>query len=384
MRLLSLLAVVVPMSLVGCATEPIIEAPVIDPDPDPDTDPDTDPTGDLDPDEDGLTNAQEASLGTDPDDPDSDDDGLQDGEEVDTHGTDPLDPDSDDDGLSDGDEVVTHQTDPLDSDSDDDDLLDGAEVSEHGTNPLVGDSDEDGLTDGAEVLTYGTDPTRSDTDSDTLTDGAEVNTYGTDPLAADTDTDGFDDGEEVEWGSDPAVWMSFPYGTGVQQWPDNADKVVAKRSGWGVGDQATDFTFIDQYGTTGSFHQLYGNVVLLDLSAGWCGPCRTVARDAQSMYERHASKGFFVFHMMIDDNSYGGGVTSTAFQREWAAEYGLSFPVVRDSTQTVWRGFDDSGLFEGGIPFMALFDRDLVVVQVSTGSGSERRLESTAAGLLGE
>lgn len=43
-----------------------------------------------DPDHDGLTNAQEYKLGTDPNNPDSDQDGLADGDEVNVFGTDPL------------------------------------------------------------------------------------------------------------------------------------------------------------------------------------------------------------------------------------------------------------------------------------------------------
>ena len=66
---------------------------------------------------------------TDPYDPDSDDDGLTDGEEINTHNTDPNDSDSDDDGLTDGAEINTHITDPNDSDSDDDTYSDGDEVS---------------------------------------------------------------------------------------------------------------------------------------------------------------------------------------------------------------------------------------------------------------
>ena len=62
---------------------------------------------------DGLTNDEEIALGTDPNNPDSDADGLLDGEEVNTHGTDPLNPDTDSDGVSDGDEV-TNGTDPTD------------------------------------------------------------------------------------------------------------------------------------------------------------------------------------------------------------------------------------------------------------------------------
>uniref|UniRef100_UPI0034A51F3B cellulose binding domain-containing protein n=1 Tax=Ruminococcus sp. RTP21198st1_G1_RTP21198_201120 TaxID=3141601 RepID=UPI0034A51F3B len=59
---------------------------------------------DADPDEDGLTNAQEIELGTDPQNDDTDGDGLKGGEEVNDYHTDPLNPDTDRDGLPDGDE----------------------------------------------------------------------------------------------------------------------------------------------------------------------------------------------------------------------------------------------------------------------------------------
>ena len=65
----------------------------------------------------------------DPNDPDSDNDGLTDGDEWNTTSTDPNDSDSDDDGLSDGDEVNTLFTDPNDSDTDDDGIGDGLEVA---------------------------------------------------------------------------------------------------------------------------------------------------------------------------------------------------------------------------------------------------------------
>lgn len=69
------------------------------------------PDADLD----GLGDTEEVSTwGTDPNDADSDDDGLKDGEEID-RGTDPNDMDSDDDGINDGDEV-SNDTDPLNPD----------------------------------------------------------------------------------------------------------------------------------------------------------------------------------------------------------------------------------------------------------------------------
>ena len=129
-------------------------------------------------------------------DPDSDDDGLTDGEE-DALGTDPFDPDTDDDGLTDGDEVEIHGTDPLDPDTDDDGLNDGDEIAA-GTDPFDSDTDDDGLTDGDEVHVYGTDPLDPDTDDDGLIDGLEVS-LGLDPLDPDSDDDGIPDGQDSEF-----------------------------------------------------------------------------------------------------------------------------------------------------------------------------------------
>jgi hypothetical protein len=115
-------------------------------------DPGTDTDGD------GLTDAQEAQVGSDPGVIDTDADGIDDFSEVDTFGTDPLNIDTDGDDLADGDEQYIFSTDPLNA-----------------------DSDGDGLTDGDEVLTYGTDPFNPDSDGDGSSDAAEVEA-GTDPL----------------------------------------------------------------------------------------------------------------------------------------------------------------------------------------------------------
>lgn len=119
-----------------------------------------------------------------------------------------CDPDDDDDGLSDTDEIALG-TDPFDSDSDDDGLDDGSEVLTYGTDPKDADSDDDGLTDGSEVLTYGTDPKDGDTDDDNLSDGNEI-AAGTDPLDPDSDDDGYDDGSEVAVGCDALDSLVIP------------------------------------------------------------------------------------------------------------------------------------------------------------------------------
>ena len=152
---------------------------------------------DSDRDSDKLERCYEESIGTDPKNPDTDSDGLSDGEEALNHKTDPLKVDTDDDSLTDYDEIVNYKTDPLNKDTDLDQLTDGAEILNYKTDPLKPDTENDDLNDYDEIMTYLTDPLRSDTDSDGLSDGGEVLNFKTDPLIADTDGEGLSDGEEV-------------------------------------------------------------------------------------------------------------------------------------------------------------------------------------------
>ncbi len=113
-------------------------------------------------------------------------------------GTNPNLPDSDDDGIPDGDE-----------DSDGDGLTNCAEVIQ-GTDPGKADTDNDGLSDSDELFIHGTSPVISDTDGDTIPDGQEVS-IGTDPSDEDSDNDTWNDESEITAGSDPLDINSRPF-----------------------------------------------------------------------------------------------------------------------------------------------------------------------------
>ncbi len=208
-----------------------------------------------DSDGDGLTDAEEILLGTDPMDGDSDDDGVPDGQEidpgVDTDGDgliNALDPDSDNDGLFDGTELgfdCSHvdtdltklnckpdadmgltTTDPLDADTDDGGISDGSEdtnlngaidpgegdPNDPADDSTIVDTDGDGLSDALEIE-LGTDPNDADSDDDGVLDGLEPNPASdTDgdglinALDPDSDDDGLTDGLEMGFGcDDPAT-----------------------------------------------------------------------------------------------------------------------------------------------------------------------------------
>lgn len=127
---------------------------------------------------------------------DSDNDGLNDLEELEVYFTDPKSDDSDGDGLLDGQEVKVYNTSPLEVDSDGDGLTDFEEVKQFATDPTKADSDGDDLSDSEEIRLYKSDPLAADTDGDTLPDGQEVQKLGTSPILADTDNDSIGDAED--------------------------------------------------------------------------------------------------------------------------------------------------------------------------------------------
>ncbi len=166
-----------------------------------------------DSDGDGLPDSVEAGSGTDPNDDDTDDDGLLDGNEdanhnglVDVGETHPRNPDTDGDGLQDGTELglsspeglgtnlgifrpdadPSTRTDPRKADTDGGGVADGVEDTNH-----------NGRVDGREKnpLNPADDKTDTDSDGDGVPDSREVE-LGLDPNDVDNDDDGVPDGQD--------------------------------------------------------------------------------------------------------------------------------------------------------------------------------------------
>jgi uncharacterized membrane protein len=179
---------------------------------------------DFDSDNDGVTDSQEdynengvVDAGEiDPELYDTDGDGYSDGYEIYHALSDPLvGEDSDGDGWMDGQEVTTFKTDPNNTDTDGDGIPDNVEnplgtpypgVDTDGDgliDALDLDSDNDGIDDAEEIVAgsdgYVTDPLLVDTDGDNFSDNAEVMIYGTSPVDPDdpSDTDGISSWEEL-------------------------------------------------------------------------------------------------------------------------------------------------------------------------------------------
>lgn len=174
----------------------------------------------------GFSNTLYGSEETNPEDPDSDDDGALDGEETLTMGTDPNLTDTDFDGLSDTlkdvnrDGVVNAgETSAVDEDTDGDLLPDGWEVNNGfdaiNTDDLLGDPDGDTLLNEDEYNggIQSSNPNDADSDNDKLDDRFEYDSVGLTGLLnlnnRDSDGDSLSDGYEVSNGLNPLANEDF-------------------------------------------------------------------------------------------------------------------------------------------------------------------------------
>jgi peroxiredoxin len=116
-------------------------------------------------------------------------------------------------------------------------------------------------------------------------------------------------------------------------------------TGTRVGDKALNFTAKDQNNQNVSLYNYLGQVVLFNFSADWCGPCRTEATHLEALHQEYRARGVQVITILTS-----GSVSL------WAQNYGLTFPVLNDNDESIWKEYG-----EGSVPLNVIMDRDGII-----------------------
>jgi thiol-disulfide isomerase/thioredoxin len=117
---------------------------------------------------------------------------------------------------------------------------------------------------------------------------------------------------------------------------------------------------------------LKGKVVILDLWATWCGPCRQSIPELEALYKKYHDKGLDVYGISLDD--------SRAPIPQAVSELGMTYPIVMGSDIPDLRSKFDFN----GIPRMFVVDRRGRQADSFEGFDPDRDLEPRITQLLKE
>lgn len=107
------------------------------------------------------------------------------------------------------------------------------------------------------------------------------------------------------------------------------ESLAEAQSAPAAGFLAPDFALTTLDGESAQLSELRGQVVLVNLWASWCGPCRAEMPAMQRLYERYQDRGFEILAVNATNQD------SLQAASDFAAENGLSFPILLDLDGTV-------------------------------------------------
>ena len=113
-----------------------------------------------------------------------------------------------------------------------------------------------------------------------------------------------------------------------------------------IGKPAPSYRAVSLSGDSVSLQQSRGRVVLLNVWATWCHPCREEIPVLQALHERYGARGLDLVGVSVDAR----GEEDTI--REFAADFRMTYPLWLDPDERV-----QSTFFAIGVPATFLIDR---------------------------
>ncbi len=132
---------------------------------------------------------------------------------------------------------------------------------------------------------------------------------------------------------------------------------------------APNFTLLSPAGESITLSDYQGQVVLVNIWATWCPPCKAEMPDINAFYEAHKDEGFVVLAVNSQEDA--------ATVDDFIQAKGFSFPVALDTQGEVMRLYQALGL-----PTTYIIDRNGTIQHVQTGTITSQQLKEIIEPLL--
>ena len=115
-----------------------------------------------------------------------------------------------------------------------------------------------------------------------------------------------------------------------------------------TGAVAPDFTAVTLEGEPVSLSDYKGRVVMVNIWATWCAPCREEMPSMQRLYEDFGDTDFEILAVSVDSRI--GEINSTGQAGgdlgQFASDMGLTFPILHDAEALISRIYQTTGVPE--------------------------------------
>ena len=135
-----------------------------------------------------------------------------------------------------------------------------------------------------------------------------------------------------------------------------------------VGFPAPAYATVSLKGDSVSLAKERGKVVLLNIWATWCHPCRQEIPELQAMHTRYAARGLELIGVSVDADGSDDAI------RSFMTDFKMTFPIWRDPDERVSTTF-----LTIGVPATFLIDRNGVLRWRKTGPIAPNDTSLTAA-----
>ena len=135
-----------------------------------------------------------------------------------------------------------------------------------------------------------------------------------------------------------------------------------------IGAPAPAYSTVSLAGDTVSLAGQKGKVVLLNIWATWCHPCRTEIPELRALHARYRDRGLELIGVSVDTDGTDDAI------RSFMKEFQMTFPIWRDPDERISTTF-----LAIGVPATFLIDKDGILRWRKTGPIAPNDTSLTAA-----